>query len=271
MNDGAAGSDSGGTNDAATADGAQSHGGSVIFEDLELPGSGLPDEYTISASLGAPGPAPYMTGCPGGTQMLSCCYQANGAPAGAVSPPVSAGTISLTDGTTSLGTLPFNTGTIGKMMVGLYGSIASGATTPLWQGSDTLGVSAPGATVGAFHGTLRAPPAIAGVTPYIRATPRLTPPRTQDFVISWTPDTVTGESMVFATAFNTGNPAIITCTVDDSAGTLTVPAAILGMLPSGPQTLQVSLTRLVQTTVTASNASVQLVAITVLPGPIVVQ
>ncbi len=185
--------------------------GSAYF----VPGSAAPPTPTCAA------PA---------RQSGACCYYALAPDAGpsrgaTTVPQVSAGTLTLGQGSAVLGVLVFDAG---------Y-PILSFAVHP----GELLSVSATGdpAGVAAFEGTLVAPGPFTGLAPAEAATP-LSVPRSQDFTLAWDP----GEAGSTVTLLLADSPARqaggqsigeIVCTAEDSAGTLTVPATLLGHFGAG--------------------------------------
>jgi hypothetical protein len=151
------------------------------------------------------------SGCTG-MMMGDCCYQSS---SGTTLPTLeSAGTITVDDGTTTIGTLlPTD-------------YVESSKTTPTftWMGGDTLNVSATGATVDAFNLSVRAPRLLAAITPAL--TSPLSVSISKDFVVSWKPSTEMCAQVEFGFSQGATLP-YIGCVADDSAGTITVPKALL--------------------------------------------
>jgi hypothetical protein len=240
--------------------------------------SSLPYVGALSAYKGAAGsfiiagdffatPANITTNptCPStGTQSGSCCYLPPGAASDAGTsasdagtPFVSAGTITFSDGSKDLAAL--NPGT-----EGVYG-ITSGASNPsvMWTPGDMLGVSAAGAVVQAFTGTLPTVDDLAVTAPTLSLKTAFPIPIGSDYDVTWTASTATTVHVSLA-AYKGGGDAgalvgdgLITCSADDSAGTVTVPTALLSKLTSGDSGL-ITITRQSQNTVTGPNATVGL-------------
>ncbi len=108
----------------------------------------------------------------------------------------------------------------------------------VWMPGDKLGVSAAGsmAGVGPFVGSIPTGDLIAGAMaagkPLSTTTPALVD-TTVDLVVTWTVDTTAmAESVVVGVAGTMHTNAIV-CRVMDSAGTVTVPAALLGRYQAG--------------------------------------
>jgi hypothetical protein len=135
-------------------------------------------------------------------------------------------------------------------------------TSQPWNAGDILEVVAQGNEVAPFSGMLRAGPALGGVTPPIGSSPVLVD-HTQPFEISWTPEG-DGDAIVLL-----GIPSaagVCYCDAPDSAGTLVVDADLLSPVSGG-----ISLARLTVSTVTSSNASIDLVGAVVQTGAVEVQ
>jgi hypothetical protein len=201
--------------------------------------------------------------CGGGTEMGGCCYQTAAAAldAGANFPPadVNAGSVTLQNGATTIATLPFTAGTG-------YSSISSISQSGFgWDAGDSLGVTATGdgSGVAAFTGNVTAPARLGSVHPAISTLTTI--PRSSDFVLTWTAAGTGTVTFNIIAAQGTTPDGLIRCTAPSSGGTLTVPAALLGMLQSGDQA-SVSLTVADTTTINAANATVGLSAEVVVNG-----
>ena len=102
-------------------------------------------------------------------------------------------------------------------------------------------------------GSVKAVSAFAGVTPDL--TQSLTIGRSTDLVVTWTADSkTTGSNVAFALADGNGNA--IACQVADSAGTATMPAALLAKTSAGSAV--VSLTRTLGTIAADDNTAVSI-------------
>jgi hypothetical protein len=273
---------SGGGGDGGTSgDGA---GGDAKTGDCGSSSGGTPYSGTLAAAettggvfdiagsfIATPDASATANTCPGsGTTSGSCCYEppivandAGAVDAGTIAV-FSAGTITIKDGTATLANL--NPGTNGA-----YG-ITSGASNPTvkWTGGDTLAVSAAGATVEAFTGNLVTAVALAGVTPALSLQTATTVPLADPYVVSWTPGTATTVRVTLIVAKGMTEDGSISCSVDDSAGTVSFPTALLSKLTTGDTGI-ISLTRTSLTTTTGSNATVQLASTTSSTGLVKLQ
>ncbi|HLK39638.1 MAG TPA: hypothetical protein VKU41_22940 [Polyangiaceae bacterium] len=188
--------------------------------------------------------APPSSGC-SGTLMGPCCYEmtATTTPTAAT-----AGTVTVTDATNTLGTL---TGP---------GYAVSSATvsTFTWTPGTVLKVSSSGGMVDAFMGMVAAPALLAGVTPALTATVNV--PLKSDLVVSWTPAKEACSQISFGLSQGALMPHI-GCVMDDAAGTLTVPAALLGMLTASTGT--VVMERIEPRRVLTTNAGIGIIAVNV--------
>jgi hypothetical protein len=243
-----ASSSSSSSSGASSGGTAEPYTGSVILADEAFSGSTIHSSVIeILATSSASGPA-----CSGGTQSGSCCYEPPPATSssGGLPTAYSAGTITVADGSTTIGTLPFASGAY---------AVLDSATTPAftWNPGDSLTVSAPGATIDSFNATVKAPGLIAGLTPSFTA-PAIT--LASDWTVTWTPDTQSGETMI-VTVTSQGTPAKgeVSCTVADSAATVTVPAALLGNL-TGATKASVIAVRYGGANATDSNATIHVLA-----------
>jgi hypothetical protein len=229
----------------------------------ETPETAIPSIYGAIAYF-YPGAAPSAT-C-AGTQNGNCCYvppasgssssSSSSSSSGTVTIP-GAGAITVTDGTTPMGTLAFTAGTG-------YAPLGSATDTMLtWAFGDTLNVSAVGDAngVAAFTGAVVAPASLANLSPALSYTAPTGLSLSSDFVETWTagPAGSTVTLAIYATTSAFAPNGSITCTADDSSGTITVPTALLANF--GPtDTGSASLSRSASTAVTASNANVTVVA-----------
>jgi hypothetical protein len=182
-----------------------------------------------------------------GMQVGECCLQSPGGTVGAFQ---SAGTLTITDGAKTLATLttaPY---------------VASSATTAslTWAPGSTIKVSASGGTVDAFDLSVVAPSLLAGVKPAFGAT-GITVTTSADLVVTWTKSVEACSKISFGVSQLPATPPLpyIGCVADDSAGTLTVPAALLAKLTAKTGTAFIQ--RVEGRGVNVGNASVKLVAI----------
>jgi hypothetical protein len=195
-----------------------------------------------------------------GTESGSCCYvppgtlaEAGAGDAGTTVSLVSAGTLSVTDGTTAVANITpgSNNG---------Y-AITSGTSNPsvTWNGGDMLTVSAAGAAVEAFSGKMTAVEDFAGLTPALSYKTATTVPIASDLTISWTAGNGTTVHVLIDAVKGTTNEGTISCSAADSAHTVTVPSALLGKFASGDTGL-ITLNRSSVTQVTGPNATVSLIS-----------
>jgi len=147
-----------------------------------------------------------------GTTVGACCYQT---PSSTVPVAVSAGTITITDGTKTLATLPGPAYAVNSVM----------ESTLTWAPGDTLKVVSTGGTFDAFTLKATAPANLAGVTPSFSAS--LTVPLDADYVVSWTPGGQSCSHVLVGLAQAAGLGEI-GCVADDTAGTLTISKTLLG-------------------------------------------
>ena len=174
--------------------------------------------------------------------------------------PVSAGTISLSDGTTALANLTFNAMTPG------YGPLDNtGAPALTWLAGDALQAAGDGDTVTPLDGIVLAPALLKEVTPQgLAGSSSVTIPVSSDFVVTWTP----GQANVISLSLTSGSPpATVICNATDT-GALTVPATLLANLPTGNGS--VSLSRVNIQKGAAANAVVSVVAEAVILGSVVI-
>jgi hypothetical protein len=139
---------------------------------------------------------------------------------------VSAGTLTVTDGTTPVATLNFNTGTNAYPLV---------MQANPWGAGDTLTWTGDGEVAGTFTGSITAPSAILGPNPDPGANPLgVTIPRNADLMILWTSDALV-TSATMRVDLSVGMPVqfstLIRCEVADSAGSVVVPMSLLSQLP----------------------------------------
>jgi hypothetical protein len=169
-----------------------------------------------------------------------------------------AGTITLTDGTNALGALDFNAAT---GYTALSGTSDAGMN---WAFADTLNVSAAGDANGVaqFTGSVAAPAAFAGLSPAPSYSPADGISLSSDFTQTWTPGPAGSKVTLNIYASTSGS---ISCTADDSAGTVTVPTALLSLFTS-TDTGTLAITRAANTAVTATNANVSITASISGPG-----
>jgi hypothetical protein len=235
--------------DAAAACGSGVDAGTLPYTGIvELSRAVMPPAaatFGALAQIETTASAPPNGGC-SGMVVGSCCYETTGS---ATPMAASAGAITISDGTSTLATL----------MPGAYTAGSSTDPTLTWTGGTTLTISAAGATVDAFNVSIVAPGAVAGLSPAL--TSGITISKSSDFVLSWTPGKLACLEMSFGLSQGTGL-AHISCAVDDSAGTLTVPASLLGMLTATSGTA--ILERIEPKRVVTTNAEIGVVAVQVI-------
>ena len=247
--------DSGGTDSGSTGD-----GGTTACNASSPDGGGLPYRGVVELSrVGIPAPVRYnalaqitpaaFAGPTGCTGMLvgACCYGTTSSDAG-LPTFESAGNITITDGTATLATL----------MPGNYVATSTTDPTLTWAPGAMLTVTASGATVGPFSATVPAPAFFIGVTPAFNAP--LTVMKSSDFVVSWTPGKRPCSKIHVGLTQGALMP-YVGCVVDDSVGTVTIPASMLGMFTATNGTAVIE--RVEGTDTLASNADIGVVAINV--------
>jgi hypothetical protein len=163
--------------------------------------------------------APPTGGC-SGTMMGACCLEAN---AGSTPVAATVGTITVSDGINTLGTLTPPS----------YVTTNALTSTFTWTPGAALKIAASGGTIDAFSATIVAPGLLAGLIPSFSS--NIDVPLKSDLVVSWTASPRACSEISFGLSQGSGMPHI-GCVVPDSAGTLTVPAALLGMLTAASGT-----------------------------------
>jgi hypothetical protein len=183
---------------------------------------------------------------PGAIQSGSCCYMPANVLDGGVPTEVSAGTVALLDNGASLVSLPF----------GANGYDANAATLSMaWAEGDLLQVRASGATVESFFSVgLYAPQQVSGTN--VMATNNVSV--STDWTIQWS--RVTTSTAKFVVELGAAGAAI-KCVTDDSAGTVTVPAVLLGHFPPATQA-GIAIARTLVQYASAANAVVEIAALT---------
>ncbi len=128
-----------------------------------------------------------------------------------------------------------------------------------WSAGDTLDVTAAGASVTAFTGTLHAGSRLSGVSPSLGAGPLIIP-HDHDFEVSWAPDSVTGETVLVGLRQVALDSLVdCFCAAPDEAGSLTMPAGLLALYTADPQSCILQIERLNVSTVASGNGMVQLI------------
>jgi hypothetical protein len=239
--DSATGGDTGTGNDSGPS--LEANFGSVTFTQTQTTtGNTTTDNYSASAGFDETPDGGVASGC-SGTQSGSCCYVASAQTTTYTA--VSAGGITLKDGTSTIGTMS-PTGTT-------YASLDSTTTNSLkWNPGDALAVSAAGDTVHAFNGDVTAVALLAGVDPALGGITPIDIPKSADFTITWT--SATGAILV---TVGTQSHGTITCSASSDSGTMTVPHDLLGNFNSG-DLASVSLSRTISADASTDNATVTL-------------
>jgi hypothetical protein len=226
-----------GGGDSGDAAGTQKpYVGSVLMVANETPGQAV--SYAANGAVFTAYVAPACALTTG-----SCCfYPANGGSSGV---DVGAGTITVTDGSTTLVT---------------YDETDAGyieGTPAAWMPGDMLGFSATGDVVHAFTGTSAAPATLVLTSPAPMGSP-VAIPLSSDLALQWTAgssSTVVWVQIPALTA-SYAPDGEISCVFADT-GTSTVPKAMLAMLHTG-DTANLYVARVSQTTAVCDNADVSL-------------
>jgi hypothetical protein len=119
-----------------------------------------------------------------------------------------------------------------------------------WPAGSVLAVLATGNEVGAFSGMLRAGASLEGVAPPFKDAKVVTP-RAEPFTVSWTPEASSDATVMLRFPNDRG---VCYCDAPDSAGRLVVDGDLLTPIVGG-----ISLTRFTISTLSSTNASVDLV------------
>jgi hypothetical protein len=145
------------------------------------------------------------------------------------------------------------------------GSILNPPTNSLtWRDGDTLTIDATGDAVRPFNGTIRIGGTISGLGANV-ATKTTSSGSSRSSTIVWNPDeTLSGERMSIGLVIVRGPvtendiQGRLSCVVDDDAGQVSVPDAIVRQIEPG-DTLYVNATRSSSVTITTDNATIDLV------------
>jgi hypothetical protein len=133
-----------------------------------------------------------------------------------------------------------------------------------WSPGSSLAVDAPGHDLPAISAVLRTGAPLAGVTPSLDVG-AVAIDRSQDLQLTWTPDQTPDELVLLALRQLSSNPVLgCFCAAPDSAGSLTVPAGVLGQFDTDQISCTFELERLTTSTVRNGNATVELVGATAL-------
>jgi hypothetical protein len=241
----------------ASSSGAESRYQGAITATLEFNegnvGSTL-DAWFAAAFGPVPTPSPSCS-ADGIHSGLCCAMPVRIALPGPVPPPPTAGNVMIARGGSTLGTL----------LAPAYAEV-TGAT---WSPGDVLGVSAAGADVAPFSGTLRAPGTFAPLDPPL-GSGGLTLPRTTPFRVSWNPESFPTEQVqLVIEQIQNGDATVIECLTSDADAEVQVDPILLAMLTAGAAS--VHLIRTITTYADAPNAMIALVGNLWLDGPITVQ
>jgi hypothetical protein len=208
---------------------------------LSVADAGSMNPHAAVAEFVATGSQPT---CPGGTASGNCCYQLS--PSKSPTSSLNAGLLTLDDASASIGTLGFS---------GSSYALSSTSAVLTWKAGDTLTVSGAGAAVDAFSASAVAPSAVSGLSPAITGD-QLLISNTSDWKLSWIPDPAgLGNEKVVVTLTDHVSGAEVSCGASDSAGVVTVPAALLGNFKGG-FTARVEVDRNSETIAQAANALV---------------
>jgi hypothetical protein len=229
--------------------GSDIDGGGLAYTGIvELSRVTLPTPVRYGALVQIQPTSSYPTSNCTGTLVGACCYESAGAADASLAVFESAGTITVDDGTNTLATLTYPS----------YVASSTTDATLTWAAGAMLTVSAAGATVGPFNATIPAPAALAGVMPPFSAP--IAVKKSSDLVVTWTP----GKRACSKVSFDLSQGATlphIGCVTDDVAGTVTVPASLLGMFTATTGTAVIE--RVEGAHTLASNADIGVAAINV--------
>jgi hypothetical protein len=160
---------------------------------------------------------------------------------------VSAGTLTVKDGSNTLATLPFNADAGGT-----YEIDSDSTATLTWAVGDDLAVSATGGTIPAFSGSITAPSDFAGVTPTFSLLTPVPISESGGFTVTWTPSSDNGSITLVVGVAAEMNRVSIGCTVDESVGQIVVASSLLTQLAGfGDTTGTLTLSKTVKTKVSS--------------------
>jgi hypothetical protein len=191
--------------------------------------------------------------CQGGTVSGSCCYEppVTSLGDGGIPTLYAAGDISVTASGAPIGTVSFSSG---------HYALSSSPSTFSWKPGDLLGVSAAGSTVDRFSASVQAPGLISGLSPALSLTSPIAITLASGWTVAWTKDTASGETMIVTVTPAGGPPrGEISCSVPDSAGTVSVPANLLANF-AGASAARVIAVRYAGTSAADANATVAVLA-----------
>jgi hypothetical protein len=248
------GSSGGGSSSGSTADdGGVVTAGAISFASG---GSGVQaGAYTIVAVFDRG--SGHLDGTSPCTAAVGNCQFCGGPDAGKTTPGnlqfslLSAGTMTFQDGTATLATIPFVGDDAGD---GDYEIDSNSTPTLTWADGVTLSASATGGEIPAFSASITAPQDIAGLSPAFSLLTPVTIPTSSALVVSWTPSTDDAQFSLVLGDFSGGTAR---CTGAESAGSLTVPTAILQQLGTGGGTVTVEKTVSKPVPVTGATVTIQ--------------
>jgi hypothetical protein len=171
-------------------------------------------------------PSVAATGC-SIAPLDGCTLETCVAGAGSTAPLVGAGSITITGGAYPLVLTEPTPDSV-------YGPAMDGGLLALWNGGEGLVVTASGDVVPAFAGSLIAPTQVTVTTPMPSSIVRSSP-----LALSWSGASA-GKLTVDLSAGTGTNDYYLECQFDVSAGTGTIPAAALAVLPAGSAGMTVS-------------------------------
>jgi hypothetical protein len=233
-------SEGGGGDDAGDA-GSQGNGyfGKVVFEQY-TEGANV---YTyVFAKFAPTGVLPSETACPNGSiQSGACCYVSPAVIDAGAAGLVSAGTLNITDNGLSIESMPYASGG--------YSTVST--TQALWLASDNLGAVAPGDTIPAFSSGVTAPEVLAGVVPAQGSTAQVSV--SAPWTVTWTAGSAGSK---VSASLNASGDGYVLCVADDSVGTLTMPASLLGHFKS-TDVGSLAISRVASSTIMVDGATIE--------------
>ncbi|MCC6995787.1 MAG: hypothetical protein IT370_14345 [Deltaproteobacteria bacterium] len=177
-----------------------------------------PAHARASATFLTGGPAYLCTEQPSGPCIL---YRCTPRPGASTRPAPHAGVVQLTGLTQPLSLTPATDGSYPASIL---------QTTSLWAGGETLTASAPGASVPAFTTSVTTPRRITLSAPTLPTGDWMID-RAQPIALTWSG--ATAEDIIVTLGVITLGPLELECVFPASAGSATLPAAALGLLPAG--------------------------------------
>jgi hypothetical protein len=258
---------SGGEGTGSGGAGASSGGGGsdVIYTGVvaaTLLQGGPTDTYDAFADFQS-GPSLGVGVCPSG-EIGCCCLLGIATPLPEQPPDAATLTLASGEGAGTLATLtPSASALQGTWDLGDAWATRPGdypvVTSKPWSPGESLRVSATGGAVHAFSGTLETGALLSGVTPPIGPAP-IDVDRTVPFEVSWAPEGKSNASvLLMLQQFRTEGVATCYCFVPDAASQMAMPASLLGNFTTDQLSANVRLERLVTTTASSDDATVELV------------